>query len=312
MPASSSDNPRRRTALSQAKKLEDHQLDLFIALPSDLPVRDQQDLMERPFFSLSKNKRTTPIEYRVGENYIRVTANDEHGLATIWDADVLIWAASQLTEARERGLKTSRFFRLTAYDLLKFMHRGTSGRDYERLKEAFRRLQSTSVETSIRQGKRKEHHQFSWINEWKEVVDDQGHSLGLEFVIPDWLYEGILHQRLILTIDPAYFDLTSGIERWLYRVVRKHGGKQKTGWSFTFRQLYDKSGSLARFSDFTIDIRKAAVRQSIPAYWLSIHRNAYGEELLHFIRRSCLPPGHEGATGIQLRKRRTRPVLPLD
>jgi plasmid replication initiation protein len=298
-----------KTVRSRAKKLDNSQLDLFIALPRDLPARDQQDLMERPFFSLSKNKRTTPIEYRVGENYIRVTANEEHGLATIWDADILIWAASQLTEARERGLKTSRFFRLSVYDLLKFIRRGTSGRDYERLKDAFRRLQSTSVETSIRQGKRKEHHQFSWLNEWKEIIDDQGHSLGLEFIIPDWLYDGILNQRLILTIDPAYFDLTSGIERWLYRVVRKHGGKQKAGWSFTLRQLYEKSGSLARFSDFAIDLRKISARQSIPEYWLSIHRNEYDEELLHFIRRNCLPPGHEGATGIQLRKRRTKPRL---
>jgi plasmid replication initiation protein len=309
MPAPSNGLTSSRTACSRAKKLDNSQLDLFIALPRDLPARDQQDLMERPFFSLSKNKRTTPIEYRVGENYIRVTANEEHGLATIWDADILIWAASQLTEARERGLKTSRFFRLSAYDLLKFIRRGTSGRDYERLKDAFRRLQSTSVETSIRQGKRKEHHQFSWLNEWKEVVDDQGHSLGLEFIIPDWLYDGILDQRLILTIDPTYFDLTSGIERWLYRVVRKHGGKQKAGWSFTFRQLYEKSGSLARFSDFAIDLRKIVVRQSIPEYWLSIHRNEYDEELLHFIRRNCLPPGHEGATGIRLRKRRTKPKL---
>jgi len=55
---------------------KDHQLDLFIALPRDLPARDQQDLMERPFFSLSKNKRTVPIEYRVGENYISVTGLD--------------------------------------------------------------------------------------------------------------------------------------------------------------------------------------------------------------------------------------------
>jgi len=35
---------------------------------ADIPARDQQDLMERPFFSLSKNKRTTPIEYEVGGN----------------------------------------------------------------------------------------------------------------------------------------------------------------------------------------------------------------------------------------------------
>jgi plasmid replication initiation protein len=84
----------------------------------------------------------------------------------------------------------------------------------------------------------------SWLNEWKEITDERGRSLGLEFIIPDWLYDGIVNQRLVLTIDPAYFDLTSGIERWLYRVVRKHGGRQKTGWSFTFRQLHEKSGSL--------------------------------------------------------------------
>jgi plasmid replication initiation protein len=293
----------------RSKTWDDSQPDLFIALPSDIPARDQQDLMERPFFSLSKNKRTAPIEYRVGENYIKVTAPAEYGMATIWDADILIWAASQITEALSRGMKTSRFFRLSAYDLLKFIHRGTSGRDYERLKDAFRRLQSTSVETSIRQGKRKEHHHFSWLNEWKEITDEQGHSLGLEFIIPDWLYDGILNQRLILTIDPTYFDLTSGIERWLYRVVRKHGGKQKTGWSFTFRQLYEKSGSLDRFANFAMHIRGIVERQSIPEYWLSIHRNEYDEEILHFIRRSCLPPGHEGASGIEIRKRRTKPKL---
>ena len=311
MPAPSNGIASPRTARSRSKKLDDSQLDLFIALPSDIPARDQQDLMERPFFSLSKNKRTTPIDYEVGGNYISVTAPEKYGMATIWDADILIWAASQITEALSKGLKTSRFFRLSAYDLLKFIHRGTGGKDYKELKAALHRLQSTSVVTSIRQGKRKEHHQFSWLNEWKEIIDEQGHSLGIEFIIPDWLYDGILNQRLVLTIDPAYFDLTSGIERWLYRVVRKHGGKQKAGWSFTFRQLYEKSGSLARFSDFAIDIRKIVARQTIPEYWLSIHRNEYDEELLHFIRRSCLPPGHEGSTGIELRKRRTRPKLPM-
>jgi plasmid replication initiation protein len=248
----------------------------------------------------------------VGENYIKVTAPVEYGMATIWDADILIWAASQITEALSRGMKTSRFFRLSAYDLLKFTRRDTGGKGYKELKAALDRLQSTTVATNIRQGKRKEYHRFSWLNEWKEIIDEQGHSLGLEFILPDWLYDGIINQRLVLSIDPAYFDLTSGIERWLYRVVRKHGGKQKTGWAFTFRQLYEKSGSLARFSDFAIDIRRITKRQSIPEYWLSIHRNAQDEEILHFIRRSCLPPGHEGATGIELKKRRITPKTPIE
>jgi plasmid replication initiation protein len=302
----------RESGDGMSRSQKDNQLDLFIALPSDIPTRDQQDLMERPFFSLSKNKRMEPIEYLVGENYVKVTGNEEHGLATIWDADILIWAASQITEALDRGMKTSRFFRLSAYDLLKFIRRGTSGTDYDRLKSALDRLQTTSVVTSIRQGKRRERHRFSWLNEWKEVVDEQGRSLGIEFILPDWLYDGILNQKLVLSIDPAYFDLTSGIERWLYRVVRKHGGKQKTGWSFTFRQLYEKSGSLDRFTNFALHLRKIIERQSIPEYWLSSYRNEDEGECLHFIRRSCLPLGHEGATAIEFQRRRTTPKLPLN
>jgi hypothetical protein len=42
----------------------------------------------------------------------------------------------------------------------------------------------------------------------------------------------------VLTIDPAYFRLTGGIERWLYRLVRKHGGKQAYGWQFDFPHLH--------------------------------------------------------------------------
>src|SRR3989442_1732831 len=232
----------KRTAQGRTKKLDDTQLDLFIALPSDLPARDQQDLMERPFFSLSKNKRTTPIEYSVGENYVCVTAPEKYGMATIWDADVLIWAASQITEAIARGMKTSRYFHVVPYDLLTFIRRGTSGAQYDRLKAGLDRLQSTTVVTSIRQGERKTRHRFSWLNEWKEITDAKKRTIAIEFILPDWLYDGILNQRLVLSIDPAYFDLTSGIERWLYRVVRKHGGKQRAGWAFTFHQLYEKSG----------------------------------------------------------------------
>lgn len=39
------------------------QLDLFVPLISDIDLRDQRETMERPFFSLSKNKSLKPIEY---------------------------------------------------------------------------------------------------------------------------------------------------------------------------------------------------------------------------------------------------------
>ena len=75
---------------------------------------------------------------------------------------------------------------------------------------------------------------------------------------------------LVLTIDPAYFRLTGGIERWLYRLVRKHGGHQPGGWQFDFQHLYRKSGSVARYYDFAADLRALVARQALPGYQLGI------------------------------------------
>jgi plasmid replication initiation protein len=256
------------------------QLDLFVALPEEVSPRDQRDLMERPFFSLAKSKRTRPILYRAGEIEVQVYGLPEHGMATIWDADVLIWAGSQIVEAADHGLATSRLFRFTPYQLLTSIGRGSGLHQYQLLKGALQRLQSTVIKTTIRQGAGWRRQQFSWLNEWEELIDARGRCHGMEFILPDWFYQGVLDRSLVLTIDPAYFALTGGIERWLYRVARKHAGSQRLGWQFDLRHLHAKSGSLARFSDFALDLRRIVRRQSLPGYRLTLHRDVEGRELL--------------------------------
>jgi plasmid replication initiation protein len=263
-------------------------LERFHAFTGALPARDAQDLMAYPFFSLSKSKRTTPIDFRTRSVTLRVEGNNEHGIATIWDADILIWAASQIIEARDAGIRSSRLLAATPYEILRFIGRGTSLRDYQRLKAALDRLQSTSIATSIRQVNSRRLHRFSWINEWKECADGRGRALGIELILPDWFYAGVLHDNLVLTIDANYFKLTGGIERWLYRLVRKHGGWQAEGWRFDFPYLHRKSGSLSRFSDFAGDLRRIAARQSLPGYRLTVlrpqpdARGQHGPEVLAF------------------------------
>jgi len=261
---------------------EREQLDLFRALPGDLAPCDAQDLMAYPFFSLAKSKRVVPIDFRAGKISIRVEAVAEHGMATIWDADVLIWAASQIVEARDSGLETSRLMAATPYEILTFVGRGTSARDYARLKAALDRLQSTSILTSIRQPTERRWHRFSWINEWKETADPHGRPLGLELILPDWFYTGVLNRSLVLTIDRAYFNLTGGLERWLYRLVRKHGGHQRGGWSFDFKYLRAKSGSLSPLKHFAYDMREIVRRERLPGYRLLIERGLHGAERLRF------------------------------
>ena len=117
--------------------------------PADLAPRGAQDLMTYPFFSLAKTHRTAPIDFRMNDIAIRVEAVAEHGMATIGDADVLIWAASQIVEACDAGLRTSRLMAARPREILTFTGRGTSARDYHRLKAALDRLQSTTIATSL-------------------------------------------------------------------------------------------------------------------------------------------------------------------
>ena len=273
--------PRRRASGPE-------QLDLFRAFPGDLAPRDAQHLMAYPFFSLAKSKRLAPIDFRAGAITIRVEAVPEHGMATIWDADVLIWAASQIVNACDAGLRTSRLMAATPYEILTFVGRGASARDYQRLRSGLDRLQSTTVATSIRQAAERRRHRFSWINEWKEGADANGRALGVELILSDWFYAGVLKDALVLTIDRAYFSLTGGLERWLYRVVRKHGGRQEYGWSFDFAYLHAKSGSLSPLKHFAYGIRDIVRRQPLPA--IALRSNARPR------RQSASPSSHRPLT----------------
>ena len=238
--------------------------------------------MAYPFFSLSKSHRTQPIDFSVADVVIRVEAVPEHGMATIWDADILIWAASQIVEARDAGLRTSRLMAATPYEILTFIRRGVGARDYQRLKAALDRLQSTTVATTIRQPAEGRRHRFSWINEWVERTDRRGRPAGIELIVPDWFYRAVLDDALVLTIDRDYFSLTGGLDRWLYRIVRKHGGRQRAGWRFDFRHLYLKSGSLSPFKRFAFELRDIVRRQPLPGYTLFIEVEISGRVLLAF------------------------------
>lgn len=260
--------------------------------------------MAYPFFSLSKTHRTAPINFVAGDVSIRVEAVPDHGMATIWDADVLIWAASQIVEARDKGLRTSRLMAATPYEILTFIGRGVSLRDYQRLKAALDRLQSTTVATSIRQPAEGRRHRFSWINEWQERTDRFGRPAGLELIVPDWFYRAVLDDALVLTIDRTYFDLTGGLDRWLYRLVRKHGGHQPNGWQFDFRHLHQKSGSLSPFKRFAFELRDIIRRQPLPGYFLFVVVEVGGRNLLAF---EPVPPCGKPVDGLVLSG--TRPIV---
>jgi plasmid replication initiation protein len=272
------------------RALRNPEFDLFIPKLNELPLKDQREVMERPFFSLSKRKRLKPIEYTSpdGEVWVRVSGNPEFGIATIWDADILIWATSYLNQLRERGENDlPRVIRTTAYDLLRAIRRDTGGKGYKELHAALQRLEATTIQTSIRASKRR-HAQFGWLDAWSLEVDPQTEApRGLSLTLSNWMYEGLLRDRALLTLSPDYFLITGGLERAIYRIGRKHAGDQAEGWICRIALLHEKTGSDSPLKQFTYLLKKIIQADSLPDYALSFVNAADGSPAVHFVRRDA-------------------------
>lgn len=259
------------------------QLDLFVALVGDVPLRDDREMMSAPMVSIAK-RSPTQLEW-VGPSGQRVviTGREQTPIATIWDFDIILWAISQLNAGVERGMAPGPVIAFRPYDLMKSIGKAPSGATYREFKAAISRLQSTRIETTIRRREKERLEVFNLLSEYVLDEDDQGRPLGAQMTLPRWIHRAVVESREILGISPDYFRLTSGLDRFLYRLARRHAGNGKdnpNGWVFSFRDLHARSGSSARFSDFCIQLRKAIKRDALPTYTMFEERAANGGQNL--------------------------------
>jgi plasmid replication initiation protein len=274
-----------------APKDRNNQFDLFVPLMRDLPLKDQRETMERPFFSLQKRKRLKPIEYTSpdGEVSVKVEAVTAYGMATIWDADILIWAASALNRIKAEGRNdVPRSLKVTAYDLLRSIQRDTGGKGYNDLKAALDRLATTTILTSIRAKKGRDR-RFSWLEGWEVEIDTKTDKpIALKITLSDWVYEGIINEKSVLTMHPDYFQISGGLERAIYRIARKHAGDQDDGWTCRVSLLRDKTGSDSEPKEFSRMLRKIIEINALPEYDMAFVTVGDGSQGVRFIRRSVV------------------------
>jgi plasmid replication initiation protein len=283
--------------------------DFFIGELVDYAPKDHPDMMERPFFGIAKRKRNKPIEYRSddGSVHVKISASPEHGMATIWDADILIYCISRIVAARDRGdndCGPSIF--VTPYELLKGIARETGGKNYSELIAAIKRLKTTTIETNIRGGRSGGMAMFNWLAEISgegEHRDDGNQLKSLELRLSNWLYEGIMSGKGVLTLDREWFLLTGGLERVIYRIARKHAGDQAHGWTCRFDVLYKKTGSEEPIRNFAVRLRKLVARNDLPRYHMSLTTTTDGSAAVHFIARRFVATRPELAQGRNERDR---------
>jgi plasmid replication initiation protein len=290
------------------------QFDVFLPYLADLPLRDQREMMERPFFSLAKSKRTKPIDYTSpdGKVHVYVSANPDYGMATIWDADILIYCASVLADMARRGVNdVPRKLHLMPYDLLRAIGRPTTGRAYELLGQALDRLVATTIKTNLRAENRRDA-TFSWLDGWTQLVDQKTErSRGMTIELSSWFWEGVMMKGGVLSIDRAYFHITGGRERWLYRVARKHaGGAGDNGFVISMPVLFEKSGAEGQYRRFKFEILKLAEKDDLPGYALSVETAKDGEPMIR-MRRVDGKGGAETALPAPRGEAERRPLLDM-
>ncbi len=224
------------------------QKDLFVCDIVDAAPKGDMTSMEHPVFSLATKPDMRPRRYEKGDSWIEVSPS-RSGLATVHDRDILIYCISQCMAALNEGRKVNKSIRFKAHDLLVATNRQTSGRGYELLKDALRRLQGTQIETNLKQGGKEYFKVFGLIDSAEIVKETRdGRMLDVEITMSDWVFDAIENNH-VLTLNRQYFLLRKPLERRLYEIARKHCGAQPL-WKIGLENLRDKCGSGSTLKEF--------------------------------------------------------------
>lgn len=242
------------------------QADFFVCDLVDYALKDDMASMEAPIFSLSTREDKKILKWTSEDGKKSVEVASAYGRATQHDKDILIYCASQLTEAINQGLTPSKTVRFTAYNFLITTNRHTNDVSYARLRDALKRLAGTQITTNIQTGKSRISEGFSIIDKWRIVEKSQGDGrmVAVEVTLSDWLYNSIQAHE-VLTMHPDYFRLRKPLERRLYEIARKHVGKQGV-WKIALSALHGKSGSADVLRNFKVKLKEIIEADTIPEY----------------------------------------------
>lgn len=235
------------------------------------PIRDVIDLMEFPFLALSKD-RTNPIVYESPDKTKKVIISGHRGhfLASIYDWDIILVVAGQIQKALNNGSDVpSRKITVPRHELLKALHKHDGKKERKDLEKSLARLQLTGIDTTVNNKDFRHRSGFGFIENWGYLERKNNREMRIvRITLSEWLYELCCTQGALLKTEQSYFELTSGLKRFLYRTARKHAGKNKDGWTFTVKTLYEKSGSEGSFKLFKNKIKKIVKKSNIPEYTL--------------------------------------------
>ena len=253
-------------------------------------LRDVIDLMEFPFVALSKD-RINPLVYENEDKTQKVVISGHRGhfIASIYDWDIILVVAGKIQETLNKGANIpSRKVTIPRHELLKALHREGGRKQQKDLEKSLARLQLTGINTTINNKDGRYVEGFGFIERWRyaERKSDRETKI-IQITLSEWLYELCCAQGSLLKSNSLYFDITSGLQKFLYRTARKHAGQNRDGWEFSLEKLYEKSGSEGNIRKFKSKLKAAVTENGLPDYLMKwIDRN--GKVSIEFKKRSLI------------------------
>lgn len=246
-------------------------LDFFVLDIADAVPKDDLASMEHPLFSLATKPDMRHLEYRNGDNVLKIRPSPL-GLPTIFDKDILIFVISQIMARKNKGLQISDTVRFSMREMCVAINRPIGGDHYKRIENAIDRLQGTQFVTNVKTGGETERRTFSMIDEGGMVKNEAfSRNDYCEIKISRWLMRAI-EANEVVSISRDYFRLRRPLERRLYEIARKHCG-HKAKWQIGLANLQDKTGSNAPLKRFRLNLREIIEADVTPFYIFELAAN---------------------------------------
>lgn len=266
----------------ETKELEKSPPQKFLPVPllqkttiSKGPVRDVMNLMDTPFLALSKNRKK-PITYESpdGTRKTKISAHSECFLASIYDWDIILFVAGMIQEIINNGSDIPpRTITIPRHEILKALHKHNVNTQQKELENSLHRLRRTAIDTTICNENGRYKSDFGFIDSWEYT--ERKDKKEIKITLSQWLYDLICTKGALLKVDTSYFEITSGLKKFLYRTARKCVGHNKEDWQISLESIYEKSGSEQEFKKFKSDLKRAVFDNDIPEYsmeWIETNK----------------------------------------
>lgn len=204
-----------------------------------------------------------------GVDYHFATSADGHdSMATLADADVLIYAASVIAAAKNAGADLSPVIPFRPTPILRFLGRPLGGRQNVLLQAAVYRLHNTTISSNYNAG-------GCVVPTFDTLISRIDYAEGTRRIrsitVGDWFVDQI-RLNLILKLDPASLKLR-GLERRVYGWASAHVNRiAAEPWAIPLNYAWFKSGgqhqpeSPGGFRKFRHAIRLLVARNALPGF----------------------------------------------